>query len=915
MSDAPDNTPHSDPLAAKVAASKAAARKAAKAAKGAWSAAPPFPVAFNPSSWNLALSAASSADSLLDAALALAEHGVPVFPVSPNGEKRPLTAHGVYSATTDLALVEREFGRHTESLIAVPMGRRTGVFAIDVDASPPHAHDGIGAWRVLEDQHGALPTRTHRTASGGLHLLFRWPPGRPVGCPIKGLPKGIECKGEGGAIVFPPSARGGKKYGVINDVEPSDAPDWLLEMVAPIRPPQPRGLRLVSRRVSGNGDGSPYALKALDNACAKLANAGPGRRDRAVSESVLQIGSLAAGGELDQSHALRALKQAGQSNPGTDAYYCDKIERAFETGMRSPRTAPRAGRVSNRALKRAAKGRSRDTEAQGSEAEVSASDASRPSCPSGPCVSNQPEEEKKSAPSYDDLLKRIVGLGPMNEAGVRAILADLLKGGLSDLQIQMLINALRRSIGVGVKVIRRLLAEVSSEAAEAAKPSAEERELLEREEEEQRKREAEEGREALRRSCSKIAPSRTLLADMRAVVHDLGVVGEDAAISGAYLAFSSRLLRKHPICLLRRGAAAGGKNFLLSNVLRLIPSDSVVVMSSGSPMSLVYYGGGDEDVLKYKALYVQEAAILAERNGVESPLTIMLRQLISEGRVDHLIAIPQAGVVPVTMKIKRNGPVPVIATSARDNIESEMLTRLLTSDADESPDQTMAVVKGFLLNGDGDESQPDLTPWLNFQQLLELDGPYDVSVPFGAAIYRVYERRLAAFPNALQLRIRRDISGLISAIKTSAVLHKVQRQTDAKGWIVATVDDYRHAHEAFDEGVSSLYGVKTRKEIIAVVKAVEAMGGAPGKSVKVTVAALKSALGINSKSMANERLMEALEQGALKLDENLSGYGKGRPRYFEVIKTSAALSASPPTGVFPPPDDVLKEINCPSSVT
>ena len=72
--------------------------------------------------------------------------------------------------------------------------------------------------------------------------------------------------------------------------------------------------------------------------------------------------------------------------------------------------------------------------------------------------------------------------------------------------------------------------------------------------------------------------------------------------------------------------------------------------------------------------------------------------------------------------------------------------------------------------------------------------------------------------------MRRDISGLISAIKTSAVLHKAQRETDAKGRIVATIDDYRHAYEAFDEGVSSLYGVKTRKEIIAVVKAVEEMG-------------------------------------------------------------------------------------------
>jgi hypothetical protein len=52
----------------------------------------------------------------------------------------------------------------------------------------------------------------------------------------------------------------------------------------------------------------------------------------------------------------------------------------------------------------------------------------------------------------------------------------------------------------------------------------------------------------------------------------------------------------------------------------------------------------------------------------------MLRLLISEGQIDHLLAIPQAGGTPLTKKIKRNGPVAVIVTSARDNIESEMLT-------------------------------------------------------------------------------------------------------------------------------------------------------------------------------------------------------------------------------------------------
>ena len=158
----------------------------------------------------------------------------------------------------------------------------------------------------------------------------------------------------------------------------------------------------------------------------------------------------------------------------------------------------------------------------------------------------------------------------------------------------------------------------------------------------------------------------------------------------------------------------------------------------------------------------------------------------------------------------------VIVTSARDNIESEMLTRLLTSDADESSEQTKAVVKSLLVN-DNQGEEPDLTTWLDFQRWLESEAPYEVSVPFGTALYRAYEKRLQTFPNVLQLRMRRDISGLISAIKTSAVLHKAQRESDSKARIVATIDDYRHAYEAFDEGVSSLYGVKTRREVVAVV--------------------------------------------------------------------------------------------------
>jgi hypothetical protein len=66
---------------------KTAARKAAKVD---WNAGAAFPIASDPGLWGAVVSAASRARSTLDAALTLAQAGVPVFPVSPVGQKKPL---------------------------------------------------------------------------------------------------------------------------------------------------------------------------------------------------------------------------------------------------------------------------------------------------------------------------------------------------------------------------------------------------------------------------------------------------------------------------------------------------------------------------------------------------------------------------------------------------------------------------------------------------------------------------------------------------------------------------------------------------------------------------------------------------------------------------------------------------------
>ena len=303
----------------------------------------------------------------------------------------------------------------------------------------------------------------------------------------------------------------------------------------------------------------------------------------------------------------------------------------------------------------------------------------------------------------DTFLKRISKLSELDEEGARAIIGDAIREGLSSLISDSLIKPLADALGVKESAIRKFWKEVDSQAratADSVKTTedstAEERARLEREVLEQRKREVEAERARLWRSCKDIAESPTLLADVEAVVHKLGVVGEGAAIRGAYLTASSRLNSTSAISLLRRGAASAGKNFLITKTLRLIPADSVIHMSSGSPLSLVYYGGGDEDALKHKVLYLAEAAILADRKASESPLAVMLRTLISEGRLDHNVALPQADGSPATKHVRRSGPVAVIITSARDNIEEEMLTRLMTSDADESREQTLGVLADVL---------------------------------------------------------------------------------------------------------------------------------------------------------------------------------------------------------------------------
>ena len=379
---------------------------------------------------------------------------------------------------------------------------------------------------------------------------------------------------------------------------------------------------------------------------------------------------------------------------------------------------------------------------------------------------------------------------------------------------------------------------------------------------------------------------------MEKIARKLGLVGEGASLRGAYLTASSRFNEDAPSASCGAARRPAARIFCSTRRSRSSPTSDIIRVSSGSPLSLVYYGSEDEDALKHKIVYVPEAAVIAEKNKVESPLTIMLRILISEGRLDHNVALPQPDGPHETIHIKRNGPVVVVITSARNNVEDELLTRLMTSDADESQEQTLAVVSNALLAEERDVSDAEIAPWLDYQRWLVIEAPYKVVIPFRSAISEAFKEHWERLKERgenpkIQLRLRRDVHGMLTAIKTSAILHKAQRKKDARGRIIATIDDYRHAYEAFDEGLASLYKIKTPVTALAVVKAIEEMGATEDDGVKITVSALMSKLGISGRGACADRLWDAEDRGFIKLVDKFGGYGRlhrantrsaGRPR-------------------------------------
>jgi hypothetical protein len=210
-----------------------------------------------------------------------------------------------HAATSDLNTLTRwarDYPRCNWRVIFGP----SGLWGLDCDVPPGHAHDGVAGMKALVDHYSPLPPGPRmRSGGGGLGVFFahstepiRGDAGHPT--------PGIDPKRGAQSQTIPPSIhlRTGEPYRWLVppwEVAPPVAPAWLLRLMRP--PPAPTvdtGATLTTEA----------ARRALDAAAMRVIRAGEGHRNDALNKAAFRVGTLVAAGTLDMTSAARELLAA-----------------------------------------------------------------------------------------------------------------------------------------------------------------------------------------------------------------------------------------------------------------------------------------------------------------------------------------------------------------------------------------------------------------------------------------------------------------------------------------------------------------------------------------------------------------------------------------------------------------------------
>lgn len=309
-----------------------------------------------------------SSSSMLDAALAIARRGWPVFPLKPwgsfpalhgetdcpgtgvcaNGHRKP-----EQRATTDPGRI-RDCWSVDDYNIGLATGP-AGLVVIDLDVPKPGkpvpakwteqgAETGMDVFLLVcadAGQQPPLDTFTVTTPSGGTHLYFTAPADVELrntqGERGSGLGWGIDTRAHGGYVVAPGSVRKRRRYTITDNRPPVPLPHWLVERLRPdeLPPQQPTTI------TTGQGRRARYLDAAIRAEVRRVEGAAGGERNFSLYCAANALGQLVAGGELDGQEVTDLLLRAAQSHVAAGAYGWNQARKTIASGLRAGASRPR----------------------------------------------------------------------------------------------------------------------------------------------------------------------------------------------------------------------------------------------------------------------------------------------------------------------------------------------------------------------------------------------------------------------------------------------------------------------------------------------------------------------------------------------------------------------------------------------
>ena len=248
----------------------------------------------------------------LQAALDLAEAGIPVFPV--NQHKVPLVKWKA-AATTDPAKVRRMWKRWPDAMPAIPTGEASGLAVLDLDRKD--GKDGFAALRALGFDPDTLSQVMVETPTGGGHLIFRHVPGLRSSAGQIG--PGVDVRAEGGFVVAAGAVNGKGVYRLLSGSLTGDHPLFPEALMPPARPPLDVG--------QGEPTGLPFHVIAA--ATMALPNDGDAFASR---DDWLRIGMALHAESEGSEEGLQVYQEWSSQWHGYDAGATEAAWESFRAG-------------------------------------------------------------------------------------------------------------------------------------------------------------------------------------------------------------------------------------------------------------------------------------------------------------------------------------------------------------------------------------------------------------------------------------------------------------------------------------------------------------------------------------------------------------------------------------------------------